>query len=131
MVDWGDYRSFVKDMRDKATKYGVDLLVIDTGDLHDGNGLSDATLPDGKVSNSIFETVPMDLLTIGNHELYLTDVAQLTANQFSTHYGDNYLTSNVKIYNSTSGGYDFIGKPYRYFTTEHGRHAIRIFSATC
>jgi hypothetical protein len=30
-ADWGDFVSFVKDMRKKATAYGVDLLLIDTG----------------------------------------------------------------------------------------------------
>lgn len=28
-------------MKDAADKKGVDLLVVDSGDLHDGNGLSD------------------------------------------------------------------------------------------
>lgn len=28
-------------MKDTAEKKGVDLLVVDSGDLHDGNGLSD------------------------------------------------------------------------------------------
>jgi 2',3'-cyclic-nucleotide 2'-phosphodiesterase (5'-nucleotidase family) len=35
------------------------------GDLHDGAGLSDATSPNGNVSNIIFENVDYDLLTIG------------------------------------------------------------------
>jgi 2',3'-cyclic-nucleotide 2'-phosphodiesterase (5'-nucleotidase family) len=30
-ADWGDFVSFVKDMRKKATAYRVDLLLIDTG----------------------------------------------------------------------------------------------------
>ena len=36
-----------------------------SGDLHDGNGLSDATKPNGKFSNPIFENVDYDVLTIG------------------------------------------------------------------
>ena len=56
-ADWGDYKSFVKDMRKKADDLNVDLLVIDTGDLHDGAGLSDATSPNGVQSNPIFENV--------------------------------------------------------------------------
>lgn len=31
-ADWGDFVSFVKDMRKKATSYGVELLLIDTGE---------------------------------------------------------------------------------------------------
>jgi hypothetical protein len=30
-ADWGDYVSFVKDMRSKAKAYDVDLLLVDTG----------------------------------------------------------------------------------------------------
>ena len=30
-ADWGDFVSFVKDMRRKAAAYDVDLLVVDTG----------------------------------------------------------------------------------------------------
>ena len=35
------------------------------GDLHDGNGLSDAALPNGVFSNPIFDEIDYDLLTIG------------------------------------------------------------------
>lgn len=72
-------------MREKANDLNVDLLLIDTGisllrynsihadsliifgtgDLHDGAGLSDATDPNGLVSNIIFENIDYDLLTIG------------------------------------------------------------------
>jgi 2',3'-cyclic-nucleotide 2'-phosphodiesterase (5'-nucleotidase family) len=34
-------------------------------DLHDGNGLSDAALPNGVDSNPIFDEIDYDLLTIG------------------------------------------------------------------
>jgi len=65
------------------------LTLLLLGDLHDGNGLSDASYPDGLYSNPIFDAVDFDVLTIGkdlqhlnclisakyhvgNHELYLT-----------------------------------------------------------
>jgi 2',3'-cyclic-nucleotide 2'-phosphodiesterase (5'-nucleotidase family) len=65
-ADWGDYVTFAKHMKHKAGNMGVDLLIVDTGDLHDGTGLSDTTTPDGKVSNQIFnELSDYDLLTIG------------------------------------------------------------------
>ena len=92
----------------------------DTGDLHDGNGLSDATFPDGRLSNPIFEEIDYDLLTIGNHELYLASVAQLTFAQFSKFYGDKYITSNVQILNNATNQFEYIGKQYRYFTTQQG-----------
>lgn len=144
-------------MKKKANDLEVDLLLIDTGisllnfnsihaasltifgigDLHDGAGLSDATKPNGLVSNIIFENIDYDLLTIGpipsppkcidyligsgNHELILEDVAYETLNGFSKVYGERYLTSNVQILNKATGGYQYIGQPYRYFTTRHGR----------
>lgn len=61
-----------------------------------------------------------DLLTIGNHELYVADVAYETFNQFAKKYGDRYVTSNVQILNNATGKFEYIGKPYRYFTTQHG-----------
>ena len=40
-------------------------LFTPPGDLHDGNGLSDASHPNGALSNIVFENVDYDLLTIG------------------------------------------------------------------
>ncbi|KAF1350342.1 hypothetical protein EJ07DRAFT_139268 [Lizonia empirigonia] len=119
-ADWGDYVSFTRHMKQKANKLGVDLLLVDTGDLHDGAGLSDATSPNGLISNPIFENVDYDLLTIGNHELYVTEIAYETFSNFSKVYGDKYLTSNVQIKNPTTGEFEYIGAQYRYFTTERG-----------
>lgn len=56
----------------------------------------------------------------GNHELYVTDIAYETFNQFSKVYGERYITSNVQILNSDTGQFDYIGQKYRYFTTAHG-----------
>ncbi|KAI1877996.1 uncharacterized protein JN550_000178 [Neoarthrinium moseri] len=119
-ADWGDFVSFSKYMKQKAREIGVDLLLVDTGDLHDGAGLSDATTPDGAVSNNVFEKVDYDLLTIGNHELYVAEVAYQTFSQFSKFWGDKYLTSNVQILNNETNEWEFIGQKYKYFTTEHG-----------
>ena len=52
-------------MRRKAHQSGRDLLLVDTGDLHDGTGLSDTTNPDGKITDEIFKNVEYDLLTVG------------------------------------------------------------------
>lgn len=90
------------------------------GDLHDGAGLSDATKPNGNVSNAVFERIDYDVLTIGNHELYLTDIAYETFTQFSKYYGERYVTSNVRILNNATGKFEYIGQKYRYFTTANG-----------
>ncbi|EMC94032.1 hypothetical protein BAUCODRAFT_36499 [Baudoinia panamericana UAMH 10762] len=119
-ADWGDFVSFVADMRAKADLYNVDLLVVDTGDLHDGAGLSDATSPNGVLSNPIFEDINYDLLTIGNHELYINDISYEHYYNFSVHYGDRYLTSNVQIYNPNLKQFEYLGQTHRYFQTKRG-----------
>jgi len=124
-ADWGDYKSFVRRMRQKAERLDVDLLIVDTGDLHDGNGDSDAESPDGSLTNPIFEQVDFDVLTIGNHELYISDIAYLTADSFAKYYGGKYVSSNVQIFNNQTGQYQNIANQYRYFTTKHG---IRIMA---
>lgn len=97
-----------------------------TQDLHDGAGLSDATATtafpgvNGQLSNPIFENIDYDLLTIGNHELYISAIAYETFKNFSTVYGEKYLTSNVQIANPSTGAYEYIGKTHRYFTTKKG-----------
>ena len=72
------------------------------------------------LSNPIFENIDYDILTIGNHELYLANVAYETFFNFSTFYGDKYITSNVQILNPNTGQFQYIGQQYRYFTTQHG-----------
>jgi 2',3'-cyclic-nucleotide 2'-phosphodiesterase (5'-nucleotidase family) len=62
--------SFVSHMREQAHQRGVDLLVIDTGDRAEGNGLWDASDPKGTYTRRIVKQLDLDLLTTGNHELY-------------------------------------------------------------
>ncbi|KAI0024391.1 Ser/Thr protein phosphatase family protein [Xylariomycetidae sp. FL0641] len=119
-ADWGDFVSFSLHMKKQARSMGVDLLLVDTGDLHDGAGLSDATTPDAKYSLKVFDKVEYDLLAIGNHELYLADVANQTVNEISTYWGEKYLTSNVQYLNQETGEWQYIGRTHRYFTTEQG-----------
>lgn len=96
------------------------------GDLHDGNGLSDATTPNGKVTNPIFENIDYDLLTPGNHELGAVDVAYNTFTEFAKVYGDRYLTSNIDICENCQNGdpdekkWVSMGHRFRYFQTKQG-----------
>ncbi|KAF4120607.1 FAD/FMN-containing dehydrogenase [Geosmithia morbida] len=119
-ADWGDFVSFSGRMKQAAGNMGVDLLLIDTGDLHDGTGLSDATDVDGEKSMTIFNNIDYDLLTIGNHELYVSEVSQQMFTVYSEMWGDRYVTSNVKIFNQTTGQYEYVGATHRYFTTKQG-----------
>ena len=42
--DYGDLLSFIGHMHDLADERGVDLFVVNTGDIVDGTGMSDATM---------------------------------------------------------------------------------------
>lgn len=58
-------------MRRIADEKGVDLLVVDSGDRSEGNGLYDASDPKGVYTRRILRQADhYDLLTSGNHELY-------------------------------------------------------------
>ncbi|EME44223.1 hypothetical protein DOTSEDRAFT_129759 [Dothistroma septosporum NZE10] len=122
-ADYGDFADFVRKMKAKADVMGVDLLLIDSGDLHDGTGFGDITTPNGKFTLPIFQRLPYDLLSIGNHELYTTEIANDTYRNFAPNWGGRYVTSNVDIYD---GG---VRKPfserYAYWQTKMG---IRIMS---
>ncbi|GKZ21543.1 hypothetical protein AbraIFM66951_006725 [Aspergillus brasiliensis] len=117
-ADWGDFVSFVQHMRDKADRLKVDLLVVDTGDIVTGNGLSDLTTPQGYESNRLFRNLEYDLLTIGNNDLYNSKVTGQIREDIVTYYDTNYLSSNVKV--KINGKDEPIGKPYKHITTKHG-----------
>ncbi|EJD40221.1 hypothetical protein AURDEDRAFT_139045 [Auricularia subglabra TFB-10046 SS5] len=98
--DFGDFSSFVHHMKAQALERGVDLLLVDSGDLHDGNGLSDVILPggvNGHESNKFFTQLPYDVLAPGNHELYIDENALDMYDNFIPHYPGRYLSSNVNI----------------------------------
>ncbi|KAG4440478.1 hypothetical protein IFR05_004013 [Cadophora sp. M221] len=124
-ADWGDFVSFSRHMKQKAGRLGVDLLIVDTGDLHDGTGFSDVTTPNGVYSNPIHSKLDYDVLAIGNHELYVNEIAYEHFYNFSKFWGDKYVTSNVQIINPLTSRLEYVGSKYRYFTTKHG---IRIMT---
>ncbi|KAG1775218.1 Metallo-dependent phosphatase-like protein [Suillus placidus] len=125
--DLGEFFSFVTHMKQVAIDKDVDLLLIDSGDLHDGTGLSDG-YPLGGVdayeSNKFLERLPYDLMTIGNHELYIyADTYDMYTN-FVPHLAGRYLTSNVNITVFNSDGEPEsvpVGSRYTKFTTRKGR----------
>ncbi|KAL2314576.1 Phosphoprotein phosphatase [Schizosaccharomyces pombe] len=118
-ADFGEFKSFALRMKELADFKGVDLLMVDTGDLHDGNGLSDASDPQGIYTNNIFTYLPYDILTIGNHELYQAAISNNTHEYFVPHWNGTYLASNVQIYNSSNELEQFGGES-TYFITKHG-----------
>ncbi|KAJ7126206.1 Metallo-dependent phosphatase-like protein [Mycena epipterygia] len=120
--DLGDFTSFVAHMKDIALKKDVDLLLVDSGDLHDGTGLSDGFPPggvDAHASNQFFKQLPYDLLTIGNHELYIYNNTLDMYQNFAPHFPGRYLSSNVNI---TVGGISVpVGSRFAKFKTRKGR----------
>lgn len=124
-ADWGDFISFTENMRSIANSQNVDLLLVDTGDRHDGNGLTDATVPNGIEALPIFAKQDYDLVTIGNHELYLYENSKQEFDFIVQEYGDNYISSNVE-YKNDDGDFEPFGKKYKYFTTPNQK--VRILS---
>lgn len=127
--DWGDFASFVAHMRRRAKKQGVDLLVVDSGDLHDGAGLSDGFPmgqgPDAHVSNQFHSLVKYDALAVGNHELYIYENALDTYQNFVPQQHGRYAASNVNISYAPHPGQANVTKPmgerFIKFKTDHGR----------
>ena len=94
-ADYGDLTSFVRHLHETADARGVDLFVLNTGDLVDGTGMSDATPVAGEFLAPILQRIPYDGLTIGNHELYEdSTVDNLRDSGFLGTFGERVVTSN-------------------------------------
>lgn len=98
--DHGMFYSFVKHMKHLAKEKNVDLLLVDSGDIHDGTGISDG-FPEGgtdaKDANEFIKKLPYDVLAIGNHELYVYNNTLDMYNNFGPHWKGRYLSSNANI----------------------------------
>ncbi|KAH3684360.1 hypothetical protein WICPIJ_004669 [Wickerhamomyces pijperi] len=126
-ADWGDFISLTQHFKTHARVHNVDLLIVDTGDKHDGNGLSDATVPNGLISTGIFNSVDYDLVTIGNHELYYEDYSRLEYEVTVEHFGERYVSSNVE-YLLDNDTFVSFGNKFRYFTTENQQRRVLALS---
>eukprot|EP00041_Stephanoeca_diplocostata_P007301 m.102432 g.102432 ORF g.102432 m.102432 type:complete len:557 (+) comp16821_c1_seq2:219-1889(+) len=95
-ADYGDLVSFHSHVQDLADAQGKDILLVNSGDIVDGHGLSDATKPKGTVLFPLLAKVPFDAFSIGNHELYQSSVTNNLADSgFIGQWRGKYLTSNV------------------------------------
>ena len=113
-------------MRKKADDNGVDLLLIDTGDRVEGNGLYDASNPKGKYTYDIFKEQDIDVICTGNHELYQSDAAAREYNQTVPNFKGRYLASNLDYIDPKTGDQIPMAQRYRKFTTE--KQGIRILA---
>ena len=109
-------------MRAEAKRRHVDLLIVDSGDLHDGNGLTDG-VPSNEIAghraNEFHSRVKYDALAVGNHELYNYTIAKDTYDNFRPAQNGRYLASNVNI--TINGQSVPMGERYVKYTTELGR----------
>lgn len=125
--NFGDFASFVSHMKNIAEKRDVDLLLVDSGDLHDGTGLSDGYPPggvDAHDSNQFFNQLPYDVLAIGNHELYIYENALDMYQNFAPKFEGRYLSSNVNITVVDKDGKPMsvpVGSRFAKFKTRKGR----------
>ncbi|KAL1917380.1 uncharacterized protein VTP21DRAFT_5036 [Calcarisporiella thermophila] len=122
--DWGDFTSFVEHMKEKSRELKKDLFVIDTGDLHDGNGFADASEVSGTQSDPLFFNIPYDALTIGNHELYDPLIAEQVFKNFAPKWEGRYLTSNVHFKNPETNETTPIGSQFLQYKGEFGTKAL-------
>ncbi|KAI0013814.1 Metallo-dependent phosphatase-like protein [Xylariaceae sp. FL0662B] len=111
-ADWGDYISFTSHMRQKADEKGVDLLVIDTGDRIEGNGLYDASDPKGNYTYDIISEQSIDIICTGNHELYNEDAVAREHNVTVPRFKKSYVASNLDYIEPQTG--DQIPQAQRY-----------------
>ncbi|TCD62703.1 hypothetical protein EIP91_006528 [Steccherinum ochraceum] len=125
--DLGDFASFVSHMKQLALEKDVDLLLVDSGDLHDGTGLSDGFPPggvDGHESNKFLAKLPYDLMSIGNHELYIYANTLDMFQNFAPQLKGRYLSSNVNITVADKHGKPQsvpVGSRFAKFKTRKGR----------
>ncbi|KAF8627608.1 hypothetical protein AX15_004314 [Amanita polypyramis BW_CC] len=130
--DFGDFASFVSHMKQIAIKRDVDLLLVDSGDLHDGTGLSDGFPPggvDAHDSNEFFKKLPYDVLAIGNHELYVYANTFDMYKSFVPRFNGRYLSSNVNITIPDANGNPIsvpVGSRYAKFRTRKGRRVTSL-----
>lgn len=117
-ADWGDYISFTSHMRQKAEEKGVDLLVVDTGDRVEGNGLYDASNPKGNYTYDIFSSQSIDLLCTGNHELYQEDTVAREHNITVPRFKHSYIASNLDYIEPETGNQIPQAQRYVKFTTK-------------
>ncbi|KAK0387719.1 hypothetical protein NLU13_3964 [Sarocladium strictum] len=118
-ADWGDYISFSSHMRKRADEEGVDLLLVDTGDRIEGNGLYDASTPKGLFQYDIYAEQNVDLICTGNHELYQAYSVTREHNTTVPNYKENYMASNLDYYDPSTGVMVPQAQRYRRFTTKN------------
>ena len=113
-------------MHEKADDEGVDLLLVDTGDRVEGNGLYDASDPKGKYTLDIFAEQDIDVLCSGNHELYKSNSSEAEYSVTVPKFAGNYIASNLDIFDPKTGEQRPLAQRYKKFTTKN--QGIRVLA---
>lgn len=123
-ADWGDYISFAEHMRKEADEQGVDLLLVDTGDRVEGNGLYDASNPKGKYYYDIYREQDVDIICTGNHELYHVSTADGEHLRTVPNFQEQYIASNLDYIDPKTGLQIPMAQRYRKFQTRNQKLTI-------
>jgi hypothetical protein len=126
-ADWGDYVSFAQHMRAKADRDGLDLLLVDTGDRVEGNGLYDGSSPKGKYYYDIYRQQDVDILCTGNHELYIASTADGEHQHTVPNFKQNYVASNLDYIDPKTGVQMPMAQRYRKFQTKNQKLDVVAF----
>jgi len=114
-------------MHQKADEIGVDLLLVDTGDRIEGNGLYDASNPKGEYDYDIFKEQDIDVICTGNHELYQADAAAREYTKSVPNFKGKYIASNLDYINPKTGKTIPMAQRFRKFTTKNQEIRVLAF----
>ncbi|KAL4868940.1 hypothetical protein BDV12DRAFT_168639 [Aspergillus spectabilis] len=117
-ADWGDYVSFATRMREIAESRGQDLLVVDTGDRVEGNGLYDSSEPKGIYISEILRQQHIDVMSSGNHELYKKNTSEAEYLNTVPNFQGHYVASNIDIFHPETGDLVPFAPRFKKFTTK-------------
>lgn len=118
-ADWGDYISFSQHLKKRADDTGSDLLLVDTGDRVEGNGLYDASTPKGLFYYDAWAEQHVDIICTGNHELYQAATADYEANTTVPNFKDKYIASNLDYIDPQTSERKPMAPRYRKFKTKN------------
>ncbi|QIW95258.1 hypothetical protein AMS68_000776 [Peltaster fructicola] len=126
-ADLGDHISFAHHLQKRADEDGSDLLLIDTGDRVEGNGLYDASDPKGLYTYETIKHQRMDVICSGNHELYKASTSNFEYNTTVPAFKDSYLASNIDIRDPKTGELVPLARKFRKFTTKNQKIRVMAF----
>lgn len=96
-LDLGDFHNFVAHMKEKVNE-GESVFYFDSGDVTQGTGLSDAIYPYGMIIYEMMAEMPLDAMTIGNHDIYGNECIDNIADNVYPVFGGRLISSNVHYY---------------------------------